>query len=184
MRESIAHYFQCLSSVANYKMDDEAIQQAADLIYEVWKNENMVYIAGNGGSYCTAQHMALDLSKYARVRAVALGCPAFMTAWANDDDFGNIFLRELSPLYRSGDLFIAISCSGKSKNIRRAMAFVSGQEGKQILLTGDNIKSPAARTADVIISVKDSDIRRQEDIHLAVAHCISGIIRERIEEKE
>jgi D-sedoheptulose 7-phosphate isomerase len=182
--ETINHYFQCLSSIANYKMDDEAISKAADMIFEAWKTDNTVYIAGNGGSYCNAQHMALDLSKHSGVRAVALGSPAFMTAWANDDSYGDIFLRELSPLYRPGDLFIAISCSGKSKNILKAMSFVDGQNGKQILLTGDNERSPAAKTADVVISVKDSDIRRQEDIHLAVAHCIAGIIRERIEEEK
>jgi D-sedoheptulose 7-phosphate isomerase len=104
-----------------------------------------------------------------------------MTAWANDDDFGDVFLRELSPLYRQGDLFIAISCSGKSKNILKAMSFVNGQDGKQILLTGDK-NSPASKTADVVISVKDPDIRRQEDIHLAVSHCIAGVIKERINE--
>ena len=182
--DKITQYFHCLGSIANYKMDEEAIEQAVDLIFETWKNGSFIYIAGNGGSYCNAQHFALDLSKHSGVRAVALGCPAFMTAWANDDSYGDIFLRELSPLYRQGDLFIAISCSGRSKNVLKAMSFVDGQNGKQILLTGDNEKSPAAKTADVVISVKDSDIRRQEDVHLAICHCVAGMLRERIEEEE
>jgi D-sedoheptulose 7-phosphate isomerase len=80
-----------------------------------------LYIIGNGGSAGMASHMAADAAKNGRLRALAFNDPSLLTATANDVAYDEVFSLPLDRLGRSGDLLIAISSSGNSPNIVRAL---------------------------------------------------------------
>lgn len=86
------------------------------------KKANYVFIIGNGGSAATANHFANDLVKLAGIKAISLCANiAVLTAYANDNGYENIFSAQLEIFLNSSDALITISCSGKSKNITRAL---------------------------------------------------------------
>ncbi|MDD5220851.1 MAG: SIS domain-containing protein [Candidatus Bipolaricaulis sp.] len=88
------------------------------------KKANFVYIAGNGGSASTANHLANDLIKMCGVKAISLCAnEAVVMAYANDDGYNTVFLRQLEVLMTSDDLLITISGSGTSKNIVMAQRY-------------------------------------------------------------
>ena len=83
-------------------------------------------LAGNGGSLCDAMHFAEELTGYFRKKrpalpAIALSDPGHLTCVGNDVGFDNVFSRGIEALGKKGDLFIALTTSGNSENIRRAV---------------------------------------------------------------
>jgi D-sedoheptulose 7-phosphate isomerase len=80
-----------------------------------------LFIIGNGGSAGMASHMVTDALTNGRLRAIAMTDPTMLTATANDASFDDVFALQVERLGRSGDLLIALSCSGNSRNIVRAV---------------------------------------------------------------
>jgi len=106
----------------------EEIEKAAFLMVEAIKNGNKIFWCGNGGSAADAQHMAAELMGGLRshdrkpIASIALTTDtSFITAWSNDSDYDSIFSRQLEGLGKSGDILIAISTSGNSKNVINAI---------------------------------------------------------------
>jgi len=181
----IDEYFMSLSDTAILTCRP-CIEAATDILYKAWRRGSMIYTAGNGGSCTTAQHLALDLSKGCRVigkapvRSMCLSDSAELMAWSNDVNYEDAIAFMIRGRWVPGDVFIAISCSGKSPNIIKALLAVETLAGKAILLTGNNTDI-RDDLADVVIPVQDNEIRRQEDIHLAVAHCLTWLLKQKIE---
>jgi D-sedoheptulose 7-phosphate isomerase len=177
-------YFIRLSDLARL-ISTEQLESAVELLYSTWNRGRFIFTAGNGGSCSTAQHMALDLSKACRwtnlpvVKSTCLISSAEITAWSNDEHYDMAILRSLEGRYILGDLFVAFSCSGTSANIVKALEFVRSIGGPSILMTGNN---PRARSdlATIVIAVPDDDIRKQEDMHLAISHYLTMRLRELI----
>ena len=165
-----------------------AVRRIVDALESVWASGATAYLIGNGGSASTASHMMNDLNKFTvvngkkRFRAVALtdNVP-LLTALANDGDFSEIFVEPLRSLARRGDALIAISGSGNSPNVIRAVEHALRYGITTIGLCG----SPGgqlARIADVSVIVPASRISQQEDGHLVLTHTIACALRERIEQ--
>lgn len=164
----------------------EALWQAVDLILEVGRAGRRIYLVGNGGSAATASHMANDLCKQATVsgqpllRAIALtdNVP-LLTAWSNDEDYAQSFARQLANHLEPGDLVLAISCSGNSPNVLRALELARLSGARSIGLTGQD--GGALRgLVDCCIAVPSMDIGQQEDLHLVVNHALTTAIRARL----
>jgi D-sedoheptulose 7-phosphate isomerase len=168
----------------------ESVRRIVDALETVWATDGTTYLIGNGGSASTASHMMNDLNKFTtvpgrrRFRAVALtdNVP-LMTALANDLDFADIFVEPLRNLARSGDALIAISGSGNSPNVIRAVEHALRYQIVTIGLCG----SPGGRLAaiaDLSVVIPARSIGQQEDGHLILNHTIATALRERIEHAE
>jgi D-sedoheptulose 7-phosphate isomerase len=168
-------------------IDRDAVRRVVDALEAVWVRMGTTFLIGNGGSASTASHMMNDLNKFTalpgtvRFRALALtdNVP-LITALANDLTFADIFVEPLQNFARPGDALIAISGSGNSPNIIRAVEYALRYGITTIGLCG----SPGGRLAaisDHHVIVPAQCIGQQEDGHLVLNHTIATALRERIE---
>ncbi len=112
----------------------ETIHRTVELLHHARLSERQIFVMGNGGSASTASHMACDLGKntdapgYPRFRVISLvDNMAMLSAYANDVGYENVFAEQLANLLRKGDIVIAISTSGNSPNVLRAIELAKGQ---------------------------------------------------------
>jgi len=184
----IDSYLATLSqSVGALSRDD--LRKACDALMVAWREERAIFIIGNGGSAATASHMMNDLNKLTitpgkhRFRAIALtdNMP-LVTAWSNDSSFAVSFAEPLRNLMRPGDFVIAISTSGNSPNILKAIETAYEIGGTVIALVGD-VGGKLADMADIVIRFPDPHQGRQEDGHLIMNHIIAGELRQRMKDE-
>ncbi len=162
-----------------------AIEKMASEIIEAYKNNKKVLIAGNGGSAGDAQHLAAELvSKFLMERpalsAIALTTnTSILTSVGNDYDHKLVFARQISAHANPGDIFIAISTSGESKNIIKALEEAKNQKMITIGLTGEK---PAAmdKMCDYLIKVPSAETPIIQEAHLMIEHLICAIIEEQM----
>ena len=162
----------------------DAIWRVVEAVMEARERGKQVILLGNGGSAATASHMACDLAKTSivpgapRIRAISLtdNVP-LMTAWANDVAYEEIFAQQLANLVQEGDLVIAISGSGSSPNVLRAVEVARAAGARTVGFTGH----PGGRLKDVVdisVIVPSRRIEQAEDAHLILDHAISVALRE------
>ena len=114
-----------------------------DQMINTFKNDNTVYVCGNGGSAATASHMQADFSFFTRyftnfrpkVKALTDNLP-LISAIGNDKSFDEIFVEQLKGNFKKGDMLICISASGNSKNLINAVQFVKENKGYSVGLLG------------------------------------------------
>jgi D-sedoheptulose 7-phosphate isomerase len=163
------------------------VRRVVGALFDAWRWQKMVWIIGNGGSAATASHMMNDLCKCTlvegqpRFRAMALtdNVP-LMTAIANDIDYAEVFVEPLRTHLCKGDVLIALSGSGNSSNVLRAVAYAKEIGALTVGLCGKP-GGILAKTADLCVIVPADRIGQQEDGHLILNHAISLALRERIE---
>ena len=161
------------------------IKRSADAIISAYKNEKKVLIAGNGGSASDAQHIAGELvAKFKYVRkglsAFSLGVnSSVITAVANDYGYEHIFARQIQASGVKGDIFIAISTSGKSENIILALEKAHKNGLITIGLTGSE-KSPADKFCNYLIKVPSQTTSIIQEAHIMIGHIICGIVEENL----
>ena len=143
-----------------------------------------IYTLGNGGSASTASHMASDLNKGAnrqdspRFKAIALtdNIPA-MSAWANDSSYEDIFVEQLKNHLEKGDVVIAISGSGNSSNILKAVHYANDIGATTVGLSGFD-GGKLSKIAKISYVVPNNCMQQVEDIHLLIEHMLSLILRD------
>jgi len=156
-----------------------ALQQVADALWEAYERDATIFICGNGGSAATASHFACDLAKWTinahvrRVRAIALtdNVP-LMTAWSNDQAYADIFVEQLKALYRDGDVIVAISGSGNSPNVVRAIEWGNAVGATTIALTGFD-GGRLNQIAQIKLHVNHHFMPQVEDIHSTICHALA-----------
>ena len=140
-----------------------------------------VHFIGNGGSAATPSHSAGDWSKELALRTIAhTDNAASMTAWANDTDYSNIFVGQLSTFLRGGDLVVAYSGSGDSENIVNGINYAKEQGCSTVAVTGDIDDSRGgaiAEIADLTIIAPTGSMERIEDIQLVINHIIKEAVK-------
>lgn len=141
---------------------------------------------GNGGSAADAQHFSSELlNRFERERpampAVALTTDSStLTSISNDYDYAEIFAKQIRALGRPGDVLLAISTSGNSENVRRAVGAAREQDVGVVALTGRDGGTIAAELGDGDIELRvpaDRTCRIQE-VHLLIIHCLCDAIDE------
>lgn len=141
---------------------------------------------GNGGSAADAQHFSSELlNRFERERpampAVALTTDSStLTSISNDYDYAEIFAKQIRALGRSGDVLLAISTSGNSENVRRAVGAARERDVAVVALTGRDGGTIAAELGDRDIELRvpaDRTCRIQE-VHLLIIHCLCDAIDE------
>ena len=142
-------------------------------------------VCGNGGSAADAMHIAGELVGRYRLerpglKAIALGADAAVTtAWANDYDFETVFARQVEALGEAGGVVWAISTSGESANVVRALEAAHARAMTTVALTGAGGGRLAA-LADVLIAVPSRDTPRVQEVHTCLYHFICEQVERRI----
>jgi D-sedoheptulose 7-phosphate isomerase len=165
----------------------DTLWQATQALFEAWRREAQIFILGNGGSAATASHMANDLNKLTitpgkpRFKAIALtdNIP-LMTAWGNDSSYEDIFAEQLINFIRPGDVVVAISASGNSPNVLRAVQLARLKDAVTIGLTGDT-GGKLKGMVDYCVLTPTGHICQQEDCHLIAEHAIANTLKRLVE---
>jgi D-sedoheptulose 7-phosphate isomerase len=162
-----------------------AVAAATELLLDAFANGRRVFVFGNGGSAADAQHIAAELvGRFSQERpalpAMALSTNnAFLTAWSNDKGYEDAFARELSALAQPGDVAWAISTSGNSPNVVRALQSARRAGLRTLGLTGE--KGGEMRGyCDVLIAAPATDTPRIQELHVVTYHAICALVEERL----
>ncbi len=195
-KTQIEQYFKEIKEITD-NISREDIDDAIELLFDAWKNDNQVFFCGNGGSAGTATHFMCDLFKVTivkgkkRFRAFCLNDNIpLMTALINDEGFDDLFIEQLKNLYRKGDVLICLSVhggSGKDKaglwsqNLLKAMDYVNNHGGKTIGFSGFD-GGAMNDVADVCIVVPFDATPHVEAFHVVLQHLIAFRLKEKIME--
>jgi D-sedoheptulose 7-phosphate isomerase len=161
-----------------------AIARAAELITRQLLAERKVLSCGNGGSAGDAQHFSSEmLNRFEMERS---GLPAIalttdsstVTSIANDYQFADIFSRQIRALGQPGDVLLAISTSGESRNILNGIDAAHDREMHVVLLTGKDggRATTALQDGDIEIRVPSTSTARIQEVHLLTIHCLCDLI--------
>jgi phosphoheptose isomerase len=184
---NVASYFDAYSAetarVAS-TIDTEALERAAEILLDAYARGANMFCCGNGGSAAIANHLLCDHIKGIRTgtdlapRVVSLSASVEMlTAIANDIAFADVFAYQLQARASQGDVLVAISSSGRSPNIVRALTWARDHGMATIALTGFD-GGDARVVADVSVHVEVANYGIVEDLHHAIMHVLAQYIRQ------
>lgn len=183
LHESILR--KCRESIATkeqfFTENAEKIAACARAMAESFKAGGRLFVMGNGGSSCDAQHVSVEfmhpiIEKRPAMPAIALSTDtALLTAVGNDQDFSMAFVQQLRMLGRKGDMVLGISTSGKSANVNRAL-----QAARELGMLGvgfsgrDGGKMP--EMCDYCFTVRSFSIHRIQETHETLLHILWDMI--------
>jgi len=176
-----------MNFIENYKadlihtigvIDNAQVQTAIDWFKAARENKKHIFVCGNGGSASTASHFACDIVKGAsfqreerfRIMALTDSLPT-ITAYSNDVGYECVFAEQLQNFAQPGDILMAISGSGNSPNVLRAVEYGNSIGCKTIALTGRD-GGKLGPLAQLNIQVPVPHMGRIEDAHMIVCHMI------------
>ncbi len=159
------------------------VEEMGHVLQEARLHRRLVFVIGNGGSAASASHLMCDLNKTGRAKDVPLprvialtdDMPS-ITAWANDTAFENVFAEQLENLAAAGDVLIAISTSGRSRNIIAALKRAKGLGLATLGLTGPD-GGELKDLVDICLFVQATNTGQIEDAHNAVCHMLVAGLR-------
>jgi D-sedoheptulose 7-phosphate isomerase len=162
-----------------------AVSSAVDLMYSAMAAGGQLLIAGNGGSAADAQHIAAELTgrfflERRPFRAMALHVnSSALTAIGNDYGYEHVFARELTAHARPGDVLLAISTSGNSANILRAIEAARECKVSVVGLTGESGGKMRA-ACDICLCAPTKSTPRMQEMHITIGHTICELLEERL----
>ena len=185
MRDKIMKSFKDSISVKQKFVDEymETIIEVSRLIADTLKNGSKLLLFGNGGSACDASHIAAEfINRFQRERpafpAIALNTDmAVITSIANDYDYSTIFERQLKALAQDGDVVIAMSTSGTSPNVIKAVETAIKKGLKVVALTGAK-GDKLASMSDYVFAVPSNDTPRVQETHITLGHVLCQMVEE------
>jgi len=178
------HFLEAQAVLNSFLADDNnfiAIENAGQLMVEAIRNGGKILSCGNGGSLCDAMHFAEELTGRYRdnrpaIPAIAISDASHMACVGNDYGYDFVFSRYLEALGNKGDVLLAISTSGNSKNVIKAIETAHAKGMKVVGLTGKNGGSMASM-CDVEIRAPHSDFAdRAQEIHIKCIHSLIDYI--------
>jgi D-sedoheptulose 7-phosphate isomerase len=168
----------------------DRIERLVSQLHQARLAGKQIFVIGNGGSASTATHLACDLGKNTvaaqlpRFRVLALtDNMALFSALANDLGYENVFAEQLANFIQQGDVVIAISASGNSANVLKAINLAKICNALTVGWSGYD-GGALASLVDIPIVVPNACIEQIEDVHLMLAHMVTVAVREAAEETE
>lgn len=160
------------------------IARAAQILTDCLRNDGIVYSCGNGGSAGDAQHFSSELlNRFERERP---GLPAMalttdsstLTSIANDYSYNDVFAKQIRALGKANDVLLAISTSGNSDNVNRAIVAANERKMRVIALSGRDGGEMAKLIGDgnIELRVPSSRTARIQEVHLLLIHCLCDLI--------
>ena len=151
---------------------ERAVSEIRDLIICRGKKGGQVIFIGNGGSAALASHNAVDLWKNGGVRSVAFNDASLLTCLSNDFGYEYVFAKPIQMFAEAGDIVIAISSSGESRNILRAVDAAAKKRCAVITMSGFSPKNPLRAKGIFNFYAPDNSYGYVEVTHSAISHCI------------
>jgi D-sedoheptulose 7-phosphate isomerase len=162
-------------------VDSREIDRLTAAIYDAYQAGRFVFVIGNGGSGANASHLCEDLGKgtlvdfekQKRLRIISLtDCTPYILAWGNDTSYDRVFLEQLKNLASPGDLLVAISGSGNSPNIIRAVEYANSAGMRTFGVTGYDGGTLIALAHDSF-HVRSHDMGMVEAVHGVAFHYLT-----------
>jgi len=169
------HYFEELNEHIN-NVNFYELQETAEKILEISKNEGMVHIVGNGGSAAIASHLSVDFTKTAGIRAQSFNESSLITCFANDYGYEKWAEKALDFYARENDLLIAISSSGASQNILNCCKKAIKNKIFIVTFSGFSEDNPLAKLGNINFYVNSNKYNMVENTHQAWALSIVDFI--------
>jgi len=168
------------------KLNLEEMNDALNAIEAAWQRNANIYTMGNGGSAATASHMVCDFnkgisdgkSKKFRLQCLSDNTPTLM-AIGNDIGYEDVFVHQLQGILNNNDLIIAVSGSGNSANVIKAVEYAKEVGCKVVGITGYN-GGKLRRLADYYMHVPADDMQVAEDLHMIFDHMMMRVFCERL----
>ena len=188
--EKIGKIFESSSnSILDSKKLSVQIENSITLIIKSIKKGNKIVLFGNGGSAADAHHMAAEfVGRFMKERksfpAIALSTDSsIITAIGNDYSFEKVFSRQAESLVKKGDVVIAISTSGESKNILEGIKTSKKIGAKIISLTGKN-GTKMERNSDIFLNVPSTITSRIQEVHRTIIHIICEMVEDELSKRD
>jgi D-sedoheptulose 7-phosphate isomerase len=183
---SFAEQYRSKLATTLAQIEPAKVGQAIEWLREAREARRHIFVCGNGGSASTASHFACDIVKGAsyqqdkrfRIMALTDSLPT-ITAYSNDVDYGCVFIEQLRNFAEPGDVFIAISGSGNSPNVVRAIEYANSIGCRTIALSGRD-GGKLGPLAQLNINVKEPHMGRIEDSHMIICHMIGYYFMESV----
>lgn len=187
MNKLIQHSIQASIAVKQAILSDMAflqkIEQAAQILTETFRKDGKVLFCGNGGSAADAQHIAAELSGRFYLDRPALFAEAlhvntsFVTAVANDYGYDAVYARMVQAAGKPGDVLVAISTSGNSTNILKAIEMAREKGMNVIGFTGET-GGKMASLCHLLLNVPATDTPRIQEAHILIGHIVCQWVEE------
>ena len=186
--DKISKHFEEALSVLNDFFNDRNLQKiksAGDLMVKSLKSENKIISCGNGGSMCDSMHFSEELSgkfrnERAALPAISISDPSHISCVANDYGYDQVFSRFVDAFGKNGDVLLAISTSGNSKNILNAIKSAKNKNMIVIGLTGKD-GGQMASLCDVELRAPFSEYAdRAQEIHIKIIHSLIDYIEQEL----
>jgi D-sedoheptulose 7-phosphate isomerase len=152
---------------------EEGISQLYEMFTHIRERGHNLYLIGNGGSAAVASHATTDFFNVAKIRAMTLHESSLITCMANDFGYENAYARMIEQMVKPGDIVIAISSSGQSKNIRNAASVGSAAGAYVVTLSGFAHDNPLRFLGDLNIWLDSKDYGLVEIGHQFILHNLS-----------
>jgi len=168
---------------AFFEANAEAVARAAEMVIASVRAGGKVLVFGNGGSAADAQHIAAELVNrlnydHPPIPAIALTTDtSILTSIGNDSSFDNVFERQVRALGRKGDVALAISTSGNSPNVLRAVEAARKLGITTIALTGRD-GGKLATLAELALVVNADSTQRIQETHITIAHILCELVED------
>lgn len=157
------------------------IARATEIVYSAIKSGNKILACGNGGSAAEAQHFIGELvgrflTEREPLAGVALTVDtSVLTAIGNDYGYDEVFARQVKGIGKPGDVLLAISTSGRSPNVLKALTAARESGLVTIALVGPE-SSPELDECELVITIPDASMPRVQEMHLVVLHLICELV--------
>ncbi|MCH8292666.1 D-sedoheptulose 7-phosphate isomerase [Candidatus Poribacteria bacterium] len=176
IRNSLNEAQHVLNQFIQAPQNIEIMNEAVDLIKDVFERRGRIFACGNGGSMCDAMHFAEEWTGRFRkdrqpLPAMALGDASHLTCVANDYGYEEVFARPILAFGHAGDLLVAISTSGNSVNVLRAAEAAKSREMKVLGMLGKD-GGKIKPHCDLCLIAPGSTSDRIQEIHMMVLHIL------------
>ena len=166
----------CLAGIETTRQKpllESAFDDCIVLLHDVRERQSTVHLIGNGGSAAVVMHAETDFIKACGIRADSHGKLSLMTAYANDCGYEHVYADVLRKKMDPDDVLIAVSSSGKSRNILNAVKEARARECTVLTLSGFKPNNPLRSMGDINFYVPSTDYGHVELTHAAILHCLT-----------
>lgn len=173
---TIDQYYTLQQKIYNKKLRRRLRTDLIPIFKALLETEGIIWIIGNGGSFAVAQHACLDFTKAAGRASIPLSDPVALTAYANDISFEDSFSSQLKGVWGKEDALIALSTSGESSNILKAVDNANKEGVKTIGLTSKG--SSLAKKAKIVLEFDERDPKVLEDLFSISMHLLTRLLED------
>ena len=176
-----------LSLTHKLKALEKKVFLASNLIYETLKNNNKIFICGNGGSAADAEHLSAEFLVRLRPKVDRKPLPVIaltqgvstITACSNDYSYHEVFKRNFEAMSSKDDLLICLSTSGNSESIKRVLNFTKKKNNKSLVFFG-NKKGKCHGIANLEILIPSKKVAKIQEAYMMMCHYIFAQVEDKL----